>query len=657
VNGPRPPTTKRQAIRKGSLQSLVDSVAGVFSDTDTRGASKVDRHWISGSTSRPIRPTLNPSYSAITVGSTSKASYNSPTAASRARSALDMHDRYGAAFSDREGLGFGVLSPVQKRWVVPTTRPNTPTQNTAAVRLQGFMRPAPTPARPIVKNMFLNASTTSNSSTGSTWSSAAIAPSKSAPAPVRSFAAIVKSPPLPSPRVTSPTAMNPGKRLWTMSSLANAKVTFPLPAGAVEVKRPRRPRAPSGIWGDGTELDALDDLDVDPTQERQFQVQAKGVNEGGTVKWFDGKGKARAAPVSTRITNPNGSPNGNVSTDGRVDLSKFKEPDLPKKRERERKPFITLHPPPAATGSALLQVPGRTSNPKRKRERAPPPPKRPNLIRNMNEVKSPKGVWLYLTPLGFDQLILAYPVVGDMSFNPRTLRWDGNEQVLRDFDAAVASSSRPALITNLSGQGPSTPVNGQSSATTPKVVGSMLFDPVNMCWVHQLGDAFEEDPFASIDELDEGEGWGTIKVNHPPSELGTSVGSLPGPIHRLRTEPSPARSLGRARANTHHTQSTSELESVGGSDRGSRMYSREEHERLASGDIDEWDVSDDLLRQCREAEERHKAEVKGWVLPHARGPSQSVAAVVGFRDDRTDRGWLHEIRAVAMKTYPKTYPT
>ena len=252
-----------------------------------------------------------------------------------------------------------------------------------------------------------------------------------------------------------------------------------------------------------------------------------------------------------------------------------------------------------------------------------------------------------------------------MSFNPKTLRWDGNEQILQDFDAAIASSSRPALITNLSGPGPSTPVNGQSSATTPKVVGSMLFDPVNMCWVHQLGDAFEEDPFAAIDELEklneeEGEGWGTIKVNPPSFELGTSVGShAPGAIHRLRMESDPARGFGRARANTHHTQSASELESAGGSDTGSRMFSREEHERLAAGDIDEWDVSEELLRQCQEAEGRHKTEVKGWVLPLARGPSQSVAAV-GFRargEDRMDRGWLHEIRAVAIKTYLKTYPT
>ena len=76
-------------------------------------------------------------------------------------------------------------------------------------------------------------------------------------------------------------------------------------------------------------------------------------------------------------------------------------------------------------------------------------------------------------------------------------------------------------------------MNGQPSATTPKVVGSTLFDPIEMCWVHQLGDAFEEAPFAAIDELEkldeeEGEGWGTIKVNSPPCELGASVGSTSG---------------------------------------------------------------------------------------------------------------------------------
>ena len=76
-------------------------------------------------------------------------------------------------------------------------------------------------------------------------------------------------------------------------------------------------------------------------------------------------------------------------------------------------------------------------------------------------------------------------------------------------------------------------------------------------------------------------------MNSPPCELGASVGRASGLVQLLRTDPSPARSFGRTRANTHHTQSASERESIGGSDRGSRMYSREEHEWLAAGDVEQ----------------------------------------------------------------------
>ena len=119
----------------------------------------------------------------------------------------------------------------------------------------------------------------------------------------------------------------------------------------------------------------------------------------------------------------------------------------------------------------------------------------------------------------------------------------------------------------------------------------MPFDPIKMCWVHQLSDAFEEDPFAAIDELEkldeeEEEGWGTIKMNSPPCELGASVGSASVLVQLRQTDASPARSFGRTRENIHHTQSASERESVGGADSGSRMYSGEEDEWLAAGDVE-----------------------------------------------------------------------
>ena len=155
-----------------------------------------------------------------------------------------------------------------------------------------------------------------------------------------------------------------------MSSLAHAKVTVPRPAGTVEVNRPRRPRAPSGIWGDGTELDALDDLSDDPTLERQFQVTNANVGPSA-------KGPCEQARRPFQVSNRT------------------------YRRSGERKPFITLYPPPVASSSALLlQVPRR--NPKRKseRERGPPLPKRPNLIRNMNKTESPKGLWRFITLTG-----------------------------------------------------------------------------------------------------------------------------------------------------------------------------------------------------------------------------------------------------------------
>ena len=230
-------------------------------------------------------------------------------------------------------------------------------------------------------------------------------PSKSAPRPPG------LSPPSSTARRTEPARSVARIACGTQSPLtdraqclpANANVTVPLPAVAVEVKRLCCPRVPSGTWGDGTEPDAVDDLNADPTPERQFQVQATGVHEGGTVKWFDGRGKGRATPVGmgTLITNANVGPSARAPANGTIDLGKSREPDVPKKRkrERERKPFITLRPPPVAAGSALLlQVPAR--KPKRRRERGPPPPMRPNMIRDMNGTKLPKRLRPFFTLTG-----------------------------------------------------------------------------------------------------------------------------------------------------------------------------------------------------------------------------------------------------------------
>ncbi|KAI8844270.1 hypothetical protein BC829DRAFT_286536 [Chytridium lagenaria] len=77
--------------------------------------------------------------------------------------------------------------------------------------------------------------------------------------------------------------------------------------------------------------------------------------------------------------------------------------------------------------------------------------------------------------------------IGGMTFNASLQQWEGNEEVLLEFDKAATSISklRPALITQ----------HGFSKKM-PQVVGSMIFDPVKMKWIGNE----EEDVFADLDE-------------------------------------------------------------------------------------------------------------------------------------------------------------
>jgi hypothetical protein len=201
-----------------------------------------------------------------------------------------------------------------------------------------------------------------------------------------------------------------------------------------------------------------------------------------------------------------------------------------------------------------------------------------------------------------------------MQWNPHTLRWEGNDQALRDFDAAMAPS-RPALITHLTGSSIGSPVS--SFGAGMRRVGNMIFDPERMCWISTLAPEDEEpDVFADLAD-DEGD-WeaqaATIRATQTqtpslaPSESDTSASSG-------RAEaPSPARS-GRLRS-----------PSESGSDRGSRASMV-------------YDVDDSFLDACRAAEERNRVEMKGW---RNRLDDSFMGA---------DRSYLFEIRALATRKY------
>lgn len=120
-----------------------------------------------------------------------------------------------------------------------------------------------------------------------------------------------------------------------------------------------------------------------------------------------------------------------------------------------------------------------------------------------------------------------------MTYNPDTCQWEGNENVLQEFDVPVSTpiaqslpqaprekevmTPRPYLITNM----------GASSGV--KREGNMVFDPTHMRWLEMSGsgeDPMEgfnalddEDPFKDIPDLEDKEPEGGEGGNSRVSDL------------------------------------------------------------------------------------------------------------------------------------------
>jgi len=206
-------------------------------------------------------------------------------------------------------------------------------------------------------------------------------------------------------------------------------------------------------------------------------------------------------------------------------------------------------------------------------------------------------------------------VIGDMKWNPQTLRWEGNDQALKDFDA---TSTRPALITPLTGSSIGSPVGSFTSGV--RRVGNMIFDPQRMCWISALPpEENEPDVFANLADDENENDWdsknGTIRASmqRTPSETGSATTT----ISQGRIDP------------VSPTRNRSQVLSDSESDRGSRAS-------LAVCDID-----DTFVRACRAAEERHRQEIKGLQSTLSRHAKFS----------EPDRLHLYEIRALATRQY------
>lgn len=161
----------------------------------------------------------------------------------------------------------------------------------------------------------------------------------------------------------------------------------------------------------------------------------------------------------------------------------------------------------------------------------------------------------------------------------------------------------------------------------------MQFDPEKMCWV-SLGDE-EPDPFADMADDEDDEGGNTItratarKFVSVGQGLGASAGS--GWSSRLASESSAGGSV----------ISWEERVKV-------READRRTGAGFVSGGDGEGDVTEALWRECKDAEERHRKEMKGW------GGGLSVNARMSSEEkrdrERREEKRLWEIRYLAMRS-------
>ncbi|KAJ5698257.1 hypothetical protein N7462_000262 [Penicillium macrosclerotiorum] len=243
-------------------------------------------------------------------------------------------------------------------------------------------------------------------------------------------------------------------------------------------------------FGDGTELESFDDLPTSASTESRFVKHPAGRGAPRSV---------RARLSQSRITPPIESPKQSIPSASKPPnpTPRFARDTNASRNAREQRIASmnsrTRDANPLAAFSpnwkphSIVSRISPTSAPVRNRKIRPAikPPSKPHLIKPMgsgvHEAKSVRG----------------------MRYNPETFRWEGNENLIQDFDIATAPKSpkpAPALITNV------------GAMHNVQVVGGMVFDPQRMCWLKAASfgsgnnDGFsadEDDVFAGLDDLDD----------------------------------------------------------------------------------------------------------------------------------------------------------
>jgi hypothetical protein len=333
-----------------------------------------------------------------------------------------------------------------------------------------------------------------------------------------------------------------------------------------QLRRPRRPRT----YGDGTELDEFDDLPTSKEKEKQFTRAVKN-NPNNSTRNSSKLGSI--APINPNNERKDG-PNPPVAGSNQRSRSRLEA----RKAEgvRRRTLAINAQIKKIATKKGLIrQMSGNT----------------------LSQRKSISSTCLVLlSKYGSDSTFGIVSTNTEMRWNDQEARWEGNEHVLREFDNVLSTSSRPALISQLSIQSPmmrsptgamqeDMPDSGlmnsfRNNKAQNHVVGGMIFDAESMSWRKVTGGGEDEDELQLESDEELELRWladDESSSRHKPlggvrddgwNSLSSSL-SLPHPQNKYESEDEFNRNRGR---------------------------------RFGS-----------FWQACVEAEERHKQEIASWI--------------------------------------------
>ncbi|GAA6047856.1 hypothetical protein JCM3770_004676 [Rhodotorula araucariae] len=400
----------------------------------------------------------------------------------------------------------------------------------------------------------------------------------------------LKPSPSPSPRLASAAAAPlSGIRLPSASLMLSSR---PLPARA-----PTRRAA----YGDGTELDGFDDLPVSKERERERVVLPAGAasrkSSGASTSTL--KGGSWGRKEGARLAPPWGS---GERRPGVVQGRKEGAAEKGKEREKEK----------------------RVGDPEKKKVKKR---REPHLIRHLGGASAIK-------------------VQGEMSYNPVLQRWEGNESILRDFDKALATSTRPALISPFSSvlgsphrgsfvavaQAAAQPAvaaaanpravlpagaTASASRGTAKVVGDMVFDPATCSW-HAVAGPDAEDEL----ELDWG---GATSGGEVADDEDAAAGGRGVPSEVDGWELGERERMLKNRASFVLEEGSEDDEADLGGEAGDGAKRRAHTTKKQ------------IWRESTAAEERSRVEMSSW---RAREP-----------EERERRKWLWELRALVLNIH------